>query len=106
MLRSRHSVYTCERQRFTHARLVSVASAAGIRPLRCSYANALLFPVALFKFRVWETLLASRPSSGVTPVPRWLDVLLHVPLAFEAAAIGVGINFPIGQSLLFAGMKT
>ena len=35
---------------------------AGIRVLRCTYANSLLLPVALAKFRLWEPLMRQAPA--------------------------------------------
>lgn len=105
ILRSRHSQFAHERQRFTRRRLVELAAAHGIRVLRATYANSLLLPVALAKFRVWEPVLRRPPASGVAPVPAWLDRLLYAPLAVEAACIGAGLNFPLGQSLILLGRK-
>jgi SAM-dependent methyltransferase len=105
ILRSRHSLFARERQRFTRRRLVELADAHGIRVLRATYANSLLLPVALAKFRVWEPLAGKPPASGVAPAPAWLDRLLYAPLAAEAAWIGAGLNFPLGQSLILVGEK-
>jgi SAM-dependent methyltransferase len=105
LLRSRHSLFAHERQRFTKRRLISTTEQFGVRVKRCTYANSLLMPVALAKFRLWEPLTRQAPSSGVEPVPAWLDRLLFTPLAIEAAWIGSGWNFPIGQSLLLVGEK-
>jgi hypothetical protein len=68
MLRSRHSQFAFERQRFTRRRLMGSVTGAGVRVLRCTYVNSLLLPVALAKFRVWEPLLRKPPASGVN---RW-----------------------------------
>jgi SAM-dependent methyltransferase len=105
ILRSRHSEHAFERQRFTRRRLMDMVTAAGVRVLRCSYVNSLLLPVALAKFRLWEPLLRKPPASGVEPVPPWLDQLLYSTLSLEAAWIGAGRNFPVGQSLLLIGEK-
>lgn len=106
ILRSRHSEHAFERQRFTRKRLVNLVADAGIRVLRCTYANSLLLPVAFAKFRLWEPLLHRPASSGVEPVSPWLDRALFAPLAAEAAWIGAGRNFPAGQSLILVGEKT
>jgi len=105
ILRSRHSEFVDERQRFTGRRLKRLFEAAGFRVVRCTYANSLLMPVALAKFRLWEPLQRGPASTGLEPVAPWLDRLLYAPLAMEAAWIGAGVNFPAGQSLLLVGEK-
>ncbi|MFN3326245.1 MAG: class I SAM-dependent methyltransferase [Bryobacteraceae bacterium] len=106
VLRSRHSQFAEERQRFTRKRLEALVRRHGIRILRCTYANTLLLPVALAKFRIWEPLLRKPPASGVVPPPGWLDALLHLPLAAESKWIGAGGGFPLGQSLVLVGEKS
>jgi SAM-dependent methyltransferase len=105
ILRSHHSIHAMERQRFTRSRLLALAAECGFRTLRISYANSLLLPVALFKFRVIEPLLGGEPQSGVTPVSGWLDQLLHAPLALEAGLLASGVNLPLGQSLILLAEK-
>jgi SAM-dependent methyltransferase len=106
ILRSRHSQFVRERQRFTRKRLVELVERHGVRVLRSTYANSLLLPVALAKFRIWEPLLRKPPASGVAPVPRWLDRLLYLPLAWESVWLGAGLSFPLGQSVILIGEKT
>src|SRR5215467_13516809 len=98
-LRSRHSQFAHERQRFTRSRLRSLAKRHGLEILRCTYANALLAPVALARFRIWEPLLRAQPRSGVQPVCAWLDRALFMPLEWESRWIGSGRDLPLGQSL-------
>jgi SAM-dependent methyltransferase len=105
ILRSRHGAFAFERQRFTRRRLMGLFAGAGIRVLRCTYANSLLMPIALLKFRLWEPLLRRPPQSGVQPVAPWLDRLLFAPLAMEARWLGLGGTFPAGQSLMLIGEK-
>jgi len=105
MLRSRHSQFVFERQRFTRRRLMGLITGAGVRVLRCTYVNSLLLPLALAKFRVWEPLLRKPAASGVEPVAPWLDRLLYAPLALEAAWLGAGHDLPVGQSLVLIGEK-
>lgn len=105
MLSSRHGEFVFERQRFTRRRLMGLFAGAGIRILRCTFANCLLMPIALLKFRLWEPLMRKSPESGVEPVAPWLDRLLYAPLAMEAAWLGSGRNLPTGQSLVLIGEK-
>lgn len=105
VLRSRHSEFAHERQRFTKGRLLRLAESCGVQVERCTYLNALLMPVALAKFRVWEPLTNQPAASGVAPVSTWLDQMLYTPLAIESRLIRAGVNLPLGQSLLLAGRK-
>jgi SAM-dependent methyltransferase len=105
ILRSRHSEFAHERQRFTKPRLLEMAARHGLRVLRCTYLNSLLFPVAFIKFRLVEPFLKGPVESGVQPVPRWLDELLYLPLAAEGKWLSAGLNFPLGQSLLLIAEK-
>jgi SAM-dependent methyltransferase len=105
ILRSRHSEFAYERQRFTRRRLRELMETAGFRVVRCTYANSLLMPVALVKFRLWEPLQRGPASTGLEHVAPWLDRLLYAPLAMESAWIGAGLNSPAGQSLLLVGER-
>ena len=105
ILHSRHSTFAHERQRFSRARLIRAFEDVGVDVLRCTYANSLLMPVALAKFRIWEPLTDQAPASGVEPVEPWLDSLLYAPLSAEASWIGSGLNFPAGQSLFLVGRR-
>jgi SAM-dependent methyltransferase len=105
ILHSRHSIFTHERQRFTRRRLAAAVEAHGLEVLRMTYANSLLMPVALVRFRIWEPLMGSEPASGTAPVAKWLDRLLYLPLAIESWWLGLGRNFPAGQSLIVIAAK-
>lgn len=105
ILRSRHSIFAEERQRFTQPRLLSTVQKAGFRVLDSSYANSLLLPVALFKFRVWEPLTNQTPQSGVEVPPAPLNAALQMPLEAEAAWLRRGGRLPLGQSLLLLAEK-
>ena len=104
-LRSRHSQLVSERQRFTRRRLTELFRAAGLAPDRVTYANSLLLPVAVAKFRVWEPLLNKAAASGIEPLPPWLDRVLYRLLSLEAAWLGGGHNLPVGQTLVLLARK-
>lgn len=106
ILRSHHAQFTGELQRFTKKQLLSLAEENGIRVLRCTYANSLLMPIALAKFRLIEPLMVGKPSSGVEPVAPWLDRLLYGALDLESHWLGSGRNLALGQSLILLGEKT
>jgi SAM-dependent methyltransferase len=104
-LRSRHSEFVRERQRYRRPQLRRLAEEAGFRVLRATYANMLLSPVALLKFRLVEPLQSKRAESGIQPEPRWLDRTLFGILAAEAAWLRAGFRLPFGQSLLLIGER-
>jgi SAM-dependent methyltransferase len=106
ILRSRHAEFVGERQRFTRGRLEAAVEIHGVKVLRCTYANSLLMPVALARFRVWEPLTRQPATSGVEPAAPWLDRMLYAPLATEARWLSAGFNFPVGQSVILIGEKT
>jgi SAM-dependent methyltransferase len=105
-LRSRHADFVGEQQRFTRSQLIRGVEAGGFRVERVTYLNSLLLPISLFKFRVWEPLTGAPAASGVGAVPGWLDRLLYSALRMEAAWVGRGGGFPVGQSLLLVGRRS
>jgi hypothetical protein len=106
MLRSRHSLFAQERQRFTLGRIERAVEERGFRVERATYLNSFLMPVALFKFRIWEPLTRAPAASGVEPVPAWLDRLLYAPLHLEASMLSRGMSFAAGQSILLLARKS
>lgn len=98
-LRSRHSTFVQERQRFRAGTLLPALERSGFEILRHTYANSLLLPVSLFKFRIWEPLSGAQPESGLQLLPSPLNAILRSVLMVEAAWIRHGGRFPVGQSL-------
>jgi ubiquinone/menaquinone biosynthesis C-methylase UbiE len=105
VLRSRHSIFAHEKQRFTKSRIIAALQNAGFEVLDASYANSLLLPVSLFKFRVWEELTQQEPQSGVEVPGGGLNWLLELPLRIEAWWLRRGGRFPLGQSILVLARK-
>ena len=105
-LRSRHSEFVGEFQRFRRRQLTRAVAAVGLRVLRCTYANCLLVPIALVKFRIWEPLLRKPVASGIEDLAPWMDRLLYTPLALESRWLGAGGSLPVGQSVILFGEKT
>jgi SAM-dependent methyltransferase len=105
ILRSRHSAFTQERQRFTRPQLLQLARDHGLEVVRCTYLNSLLLPVALAKFRLWEPLTNAAPASGLQTVAPWLNAALGAALRLEHFWLARGGDFPAGQSLLLLARK-
>lgn len=104
-LRSRHSAFVHERQRFRKRTLLPALERSGFTPIRHTYANCLLLPVSLFKFRVWEPLTNAPPESGLQHLPPLLNEALKRVLMAEAAWLRRGGQFPVGQSLWVLARK-
>ncbi len=104
-LRSRHSAYVGERQRFSRAQLTALAHRHGLHIHRATYANSLLLPIAFAKFRLWEPLTQAPPASAVSLGPPWLEALLYSALHAESAFLSTGRNLPLGQSILLLARK-
>ena len=104
-LRSRHTEFAHERQRFTAARLRDALESAGFRVIELSYVNSLLLPVAWIKFRIWEKWMTESAASGVEVPGAALNELLKIPLLLEAAWLRFGGGFPLGQSLMVLAQK-
>lgn len=105
VLRSRHSEFVYEQQRFARRSLDRKLKKCGFRIHRATYANSLLLPVALLKFRLWEPLTSARPASGVTMPPPWLNRALEMLLRAESMFIRNGVNLPVGQSVIILAQR-
>ncbi len=104
-LRSRHSIFVGERQRFTRPQILKLAAASGFQPLCCTYLNGLALPLAWAKFRLLEPLFNRQPASGVGAMPAWLDSLLLSVLRYERAWLKRGHALAIGQSILLVAER-
>jgi hypothetical protein len=62
-------------------------------------------PVALAKFRIWESLLRRPPASGVTQVGNRTNRLLGRALMLEDKWLRKGRDLPLGQSLIAIARK-
>ena len=87
VLRSHHAEFTGEIQRYTRSQIVRLASEAGIRVLRCTYANSVLMPVALAKFRLIEPLTGQRALER-----RGTGVAMARPAALRGSGQGSGLD--------------
>jgi len=99
---SGHDEINHHHRRYTRRSLFNVAEQAGWEPIRTTYFNSLLLPVAI-ALRGLDRLSSSKTTESsldlwVPPPP--LNWLLERPLALEAALIKRGGRIPAGLSLL------
>ena len=98
---SGHDEINHHHRRYTRRSLLKVAQEAGWEPVRTTYFNSLLLPVAIV-LRVLDKVNTKTTESSldlwVPPEP--LNWVLERPLALEAALIERGGRIPAGLSLL------
>lgn len=89
--------------RYTRQEVSAKLRAVGLCPVRVTYANALLFPVAAL-WRLLQRSCARPAASDVRPLPGWLNRLLELCLRAE----GVWLRrwpLPFGLSVLALAQK-
>jgi len=101
-MRGGHDVAVGTHRRYTLTELRRLLQARGFIAKRCTYANTLLFPAALFH-RVLSRITGST-ASDVKPVAAWLNTLLESALKLEARMLK-RISFPFGLSLMVLAQK-
>lgn len=104
-LRSKHSEFVLERQRYTLPKLLPLLADNHMKPLRTTYANSVLMPVAFAKFRIWEPIMGASPESGLQGINPLLNRALEMCLRMEARWLTTGGRFPAGQSLWIVAQK-
>lgn len=104
-LRGRHDAVIHTARRFSAPQLGRDLAAAGFAVERLTYANTLLFPVALAK-RLLDPLLSSGDPdhSDVAPNPPWLDDALAAVLGLEAGWLRRR-DLPFGLSVVALARK-
>ena len=104
-LRGGHDVVIHTARRFTTSEVADSLRETGFVVERLSYANTLLFPLALAK-RLLERAAPDAPParSDVAPNPAWVDALLSGPLRVEAAWLRRW-GLPLGLTVVAVGRK-
>lgn len=101
-MRGGHDVAVGTHCRYTLTQLRRLLQERGLMAKRCTYANTLLFPAALFH-RVLSRITGSI-ESDVKPVANWLNTLLESVLKLEARMLK-RTSFPFGLSLIVLAQK-
>jgi len=103
-LRGRHDVATHILHRYTRGEIGAKLRRSGFTPLRLSYANMFLFPVALAK-RLSERLLSPHQTgSDLTLDPGPLNGILCAILSAEAPLVGK-VGLPFGLTVVAVARK-
>ena len=100
-MRSSHDEDLRTAHRYTRSELQGMLRAAGFEVRLATYANTLLFPLAVFR-RALKRFGIGR-GTDVKPLPpalAWLDPIFRGALAAEARVLGAGRSFPAGLSVI------
>lgn len=100
-LLSAHDRRVHNARRFTRPEARRLLTTNGFRVLRASYWNTLLFPLMLLH----RLIERGDAASDVHDYPAWQDAVFSTALAFERAAIGLGISLPFGGSLIVVAAR-
>lgn len=102
-LRSAHDRAVHNQRRYTRREVEGKLRAAGLRPVRVSYANTLLFPLAATR-RLVARAFGCPPASDLRALPRWLNKLLEGCLRLERLWLR-NHCLPFGLSVLALAQK-
>jgi len=94
-----HDVMINATYRYTCPELNRLLTECGFTPLRLTYANTFLFPLAALRRLQGKFLSGPVKSSDVQPVPKALNYLFKLPFLLEAFLIKF-ISLPFGLSVV------
>jgi ubiquinone/menaquinone biosynthesis C-methylase UbiE len=100
-----HDVVLHTRHRYSAPEMASKLRGAGFRPLTTTYANMILFPVALVRRLASKLLRSGAEDSDVRPVPRPINKLFETILSAEAGLVSK-TRLPFGLSVVAVARKT
>ena len=103
-LRSQHDEAVHTRQRYGKKELTEKLRGAGLEPVFVSYANCLLFPLALLRRGAEKLTGTKREGSEVEDFHPMLNQLLVIPLTIEAWLLR-HTSLPFGLSLVAVARK-
>ena len=103
-LRSQHDVAVHTRQRYGRIELYSKLENAGLEPIHMSFANTLLFPLALVKRLAERLTSGTHGESEVQPMNPALNRLLTSILSLESHLVP-RLRLPFGLSLYAVARK-
>jgi SAM-dependent methyltransferase len=103
-LRSQHDEAVHTRQRYGKQELTEKLRSAGLEPVFVSFANCLLFPVAVLRRGAERVFGSGREGSEVEAVGPVLNKMLLLPLRIEAWLLR-RTQLPFGLSLVAVARK-
>lgn len=102
-LRGKHDKVVYTRHRYTKGELAQKLKLCGLKILRATYANTILFPPALFK-RLLEKILPRNRTSDIRPLPKFINAILTGIFYLEVKIISK-FDLPFGLSIFVLAQK-
>jgi len=100
-LRSNHDARVHSERRYTHQQMIERVTAAGFVVQKSSYINTLLFPLAFAqKANRWQGAEHMSDQSDLQLPSPFINRLGLTALGIEARLLQIGVQLPIGVSLL------
>ncbi len=99
-----HDVVLHTRHRYSAGEMSARLETAGFEVLKTTYANTLLFPVALARRLLAKFLRPAAEDSDVRPVPWPLNAALTAVLSAESLALSK-FRLPFGLSVIALARK-
>lgn len=107
-LLSSHDLLFETRHRFTTSELRQKLTAAGFKKTETTYANTILFPVAMTERVLRKAAGLYQDKTDAQPWPkslRWLNTVFKSCLLLEARLLALGWRLPFGLSAICVGVK-
>jgi SAM-dependent methyltransferase len=102
-LKSAHDQRVFTVRRYTRASITAELTAAGFVDVRARYWNALLLPLMIIQRKLLQA--GQDAPSDVGAFPPWLDALLFAATRIEFGLMRLGLNFPVGGSLIVTATR-
>jgi SAM-dependent methyltransferase len=100
-LRSKHDRAVHTRRRYTASTVRALIGAAGFYVERCTYVLNTLFPLALAQRMIEKAMpTLERDDSDLSLPSPSVNAAMRMPLAIEAAYVGLGGSLPFGLSIV------
>jgi SAM-dependent methyltransferase len=99
-----HDVVLHTRHRYSAGEMAEKLDKAGLQPLKTTYANTFLFPVAVARRVLTKALRPRSEDSDVRPVPGPVNALFTAVLSAEAEVLS-RVRLPFGLSVIAVARK-
>lgn len=100
-----HDVVLHTRHRYSAGEMTARLERAGFRSVRTTYANTILFPLALVRRLLSKVLRQNATDSDVRPVPGPINAVFTALLSAEAGIIARANRLPLGLSVVAMARK-